>query len=377
MLKTVEVLSHADPRFGGIVSSARSLTSALYDLGTLKVTVAVFSREKPPSNDRPVEVLRVNPFSFPIGGNRPRTDVIHLHGLWEPHMIHATAWGRTIPLVVSAHGMLDAWALSHKKFKKACFSALIQRPRLGRAVCLRALTDAEAAQYRSYGLRQSLAVIPNGVDLPDGLSAERFYDLCPEARHRRIVLFLGRLHHKKGIDLLCRAWSSVVRTCPDAFLVLAGPECGDTPVRAMVDELGLRASVKLTGMLDADQKLSALAAASWFILPSRSEGLSMAVLEALAAGVPVIISPACNLPRITESGCGLAVTPTVAGVVSALTQAVSASEVERSGMAARGRSVVEREYTWSRVAAMMRDVYHYSVGGPKPSTCEFVAAKEA
>ena len=303
-------------------------------------------------------------------------EIVHIHGLWSAHGSAAadlSSRSRT-PVIVSAHGMLERWAVAQRRWKKLLYSAAVERPRLRRAACLRALTHAEVADYRNFGLTNPVAVVPNGIVVPESLDPEPFLDLFPHLRNHRIVLYLGRIDHKKGVDLLCRAWASLSHPFPDARLVLAGPVSRDAGslARRLVSELKISSSVTFTGLLRGRMKWSAFAAAGVFVLPSRSEGFSMAVLEALASRVPVLITRQCNFPEVVFSDCGWVVEPETAAIRTALGEALSMSDSELARLGINGRNLVRRRYSWPTIGRQMADVYDWILGGTRPTSVEIV-----
>jgi glycosyltransferase involved in cell wall biosynthesis len=275
-----------------------------------------------------------------------------------------------IPYIVSPHGMLEPWALRYKAWKKGPYFAVVERSSLQRAAGLQALTLAEARQLRDLGLRAPTFVVPNGVDLEEfrGLpDREVFTSLFPEVRGRTIVLFMGRLDPKKGLDVLVAAFARMVGTMhrKDVCLVVAGPDLiGYRPtLERLVEKAQLNAHVVFTGNLAGERKLAALGAADVFVLPSRSEGLSVAVLEAMAAGCPVIVTRACNMPEIEEREAGVVVGD---GDVTALANALAALVGDaglRRAMGERGSALVRERFSWPSVAARMADVYEDIVSG--------------
>ncbi|MFZ0594098.1 MAG: glycosyltransferase, partial [Bryobacteraceae bacterium] len=272
------------------------------------------------------------------------------------------------PYVVSAHGMLEPWALRNKGWKKRLYSLLIERRNVAGAACLHALTGAEAEEYRSFGARNPIAVIPNGVRIPNSGNSSDFFLKFPNLAGKRILLFLGRLHFKKGLDLLCRAWHHAQRS-EEFHLVLAGPDFDGTRerVQQMIDELGIERSVTFAGMLKGAEKWSALKAADAFVLPSRSEGLSVSVLEAMGMGLPVIVSSRCNVAEVKQRECGWLIEPNVFELTDALGQYFDSSAADRKRLGANGRRVVEQIYSWDSVGRQMSAVYEWLAGGEKPS----------
>ena len=256
-----------------------------------------------------------------------------------------TNQGRELGTLGTSHDHL--WALAHSGWKKRLLGWAFQNRDLHRAACIHVNSRAEAAGIRGFGLKQPIAIIPNGVDatflgpLP---GREQFERAFPQAAGRRIVLFMGRLHKKKGLGLLLRAWARLASQFTDWIVVIAGPDRGfETPARRLIQELGLAPSVILTGNLQGEAKREALGAAEVFVLPSFSEGFSMAVLEAMACSLPVLLTPQCNFPEAAASGAAVEVEPNVGSVESGLRRVLSLSVAERKKM---GRSA------WTLIAAI-------------------------
>ena len=323
------VARNLDPRYGGISASLPNLCRQTSLLGWPgQVIVSNDASLSTPCFTKDIDILPIafSPFSAAKGflGNRrlrsslAACDVVHIHGIWNLHCAASGSLARQLgkPYIVSVHGMLENWALRQKRLKKKFYSSIIERANLNGASCLRALTQSEALDYRRFGLKQPVVVIPNGVVPPTSANHCHFLEKFPELQSRQVVLFLGRIHHKKGLDPLLKAWSRVSRDFPNAVLVLAGPDFENTQksLEILADELGIRQTVVFTGMLGEEMKWGALAAADFFILPSYSEGFSVAILEALALSLPVIISPQCNFPDVAEANCGVIANPDVAAI---------------------------------------------------------------
>ena len=381
----MQVLSHIDPAYGGLSSSVPPLGAALTIHG-LEIAVAAFCN----SGERflPAD-LEVDQVSFWPAGRRSwlnpqirnafrravgECDGVHIHGLWEQSTAQAAATARAlgVPYILSAHGMLEPWALAQGRLKKLVYATLIERKNVAQAACLHALTHAEAQQYRNFGARNPIAVIPNAVSIPFVKQADFFLRRFPQLLHRRIVLFLGRLHTKKGLDLLVDSWAQLSSRWPEAVLVLAGPDADGTGKRleGEVVKRGLGESVVFTGMLDAESKWSALAAAEGFILPSFSEGLSVGVLEAMGMGVPVIVSEGCNMPEVQSNGAGWIVKPEQGSVTSALREFLENSAVTNHDIGLCGAKLIRARYSWTTIGTQMSDLYAWLQGGAKPVSFE-------
>jgi glycosyltransferase involved in cell wall biosynthesis len=298
-----------------------------------------------------------------------QTDVLQVHGIWTAHSAATMDFAAKFrkPVIVSAHGMLDGWALRHKRWKKLPYAALVERPKLTRATCLRALTRVEAENYRAFGLKLPIAIIPNGVVAVDTVSSSQFLDLYPHLRGKKILLFLGRLHKKKGVDLLVKAWKIVSTQVRNSHLVLAGPDDGALDVVDLSEP-----SITKCGLLTGSMKWSALSAASAFVLPSFSEGLSMAILEALWMRLPVLITRQCNFREIEKLECTFLTEPSVASIANGLVDILSRPADELRNRGDTGSTFVRANYGWPLIGRKMADVYDWMRGGPVPSSVEII-----
>lgn len=305
-------------------------------------------------------------------------DIVHSHGLWMFPSYIAWRWSlqHDFPLIISPRGMLDPWALRHSAWKKKLAGLAFQDAHLRRAACLHALCESEYEAMRAYGLRNPVAVIPNGIELPSlgqalpcvGRHAER-----PGEKLR--VLFLSRLHPKKGLPNLLHAWANVRVANPRLAgtwrLVIAGwDQVGHLrALERLASSLGVESSVEFLGGLYNEAKAAELARADAFVLPSLSEGLPMAVLEAWAAGLPVLMTPGCNLPEGFAANAALRIAPEPGSIGTALSLLFSMSEEDRQAMGTRGRRLVEERFAWPKIARDMCEVYRWVVGqGPRPDT---------
>lgn len=381
----LNVMAHIDPRFGGLSTSLPAFCDAVRSSGRYDAPLASFcldDEQEPTSNPGGRAFLR-----FPVGHAKwifdrhlrerfsaaiHSSDVVHIHGVWQEHSTISALLSTKFrkPYLMSAHGMLEPWALRQRKWKKKLYSMLIESRNLSRAVCLRALTAAELADYRRFGLRNPVAVIPNGISVPARIDENLFWSKYPHLQDQRLLLFLGRLHHKKGVHLLYRAWAKVCKETPGAQLVVAGPDSENTlaELNRLATELGIGERITCTGMLHGDLKWSALRAAGVFVLPSYSEGFSIAVLEALAVGTPVIVSHACHFPEIEDQGCGWSIVPAVENLTRALRDFLETSAPQAKGIGLRGQSLVAARYTWEAVGLQTADLLDWALGGTVPSS---------
>ncbi|MCS3824342.1 glycosyltransferase [Salinibacter ruber] len=294
-----------------------------------------------------------------------RPDVVHDHGLWLPSNIISAVetYRRGVPHVVSPHGMLEPWAIQHRGWKKKAAWYGYQRTILERADVLHATAPMEAQNLRDFGLSAPIAVIPNGVPLPDTWKQE------PSSENRRQALFLSRIHPKKGLPNLIEAWS---RVQPDGWdLIIAGPDENDhrREVAAAVEEHGLGDVVSFPGPVRGEDKWALYRESDLFVLPTHSENFGVVVAEALASGIPALTTTGAPWRVLGEEDCGWWTEPKVDTIASALADAVSRSDEERLAMGQRGRGVVEERFSWAHVAEELRTVYEWIRGGRARPDC--------
>lgn len=307
-----------------------------------------------------------------------RLDLLHLHGIWNAASFAAWRWRRTTrrPLLISPHGMLDPGALAYSSTKKRIAALLYERDNLKRATAIHALNAAEAAAVRAFGIDAPVAIIPNGVDLPPRAVIDT-RDWAADTR--RTMLFLARIHPKKGVQDLIAAWRLVLDRAPRLGecwrLVLAGWDDGGLldVARRQVAELGLGDHVTLPGALFGDAKHAAFAGAHAFILPSRSEGLPVAVLEAWAHGLPVFMTDACNLPEGFAADAAIRITVAAEPLAAVLAERLGDASDRLRTIGANGRNLVERAFGWDRVVDDYAALYYWLAnGGQAPEFVRFV-----
>ncbi|MFN0130100.1 MAG: glycosyltransferase [Verrucomicrobiales bacterium] len=298
-------------------------------------------------------------------------DLVHLQFLWSYPSISVRQWSRSTgrPHMVSPRGMLDPGALALSAWKKRLAGRLFENSNLRESACLHALSEAELEAMRAHGLRGPVCVIPNGVDLAESI---------PNRDNRPppwTLLFLGRLHPKKGLDETIRAWAEWRRAEPGLAshwrLQIAGWDDGghEPALRHLTAALGAETSISFSGQAYGEDKDRLLREADAFILASHSEGLPMAVLEAWAMGMPTVISPQCHLPEGFQAGAAILTLPTKEHIVEALHQLASLTDSQRVAMGAQGRRLVAESFTWSSVAQRLHSVYAWLLDGAAKPAC--------
>jgi glycosyltransferase involved in cell wall biosynthesis len=258
--------------------------------------------------------------------------------------------------------MLGAEAVAFSKLKKGAFWRLFQARALRDAACLHATSEAELGDIRAAGLTNPVAIIPNGVDLPPPAPAD--------PGRPQTLLSLGRIHPKKGLDTLVRAWAAVEDAHPDWSLRIVGPaELGhDRELSALAVSLGLK-RVSIEGPAFGEDRLAAYRDASLFVLPTRHENFANSVAEALAAGVPVISTKGAPWAGLQRELCGWWVDHGPEPLAAALGVALSLPRDTLTDMGMRGRAWMARDFSWEHVADEMLAVYAWlTQGAEQPST---------
>ena len=291
-------------------------------------------------------------------------DIVHNHSLWS--MVNlAAGWvvpGHRAKLVTSPRGTLSAWALSRSRGLKRLLWPL-QRRVLSRADLLHATSEVELQEIRAQGFAAPVAIIPNGIDLPDLPPAKK-----AAPNELRTLLYLGRIHPIKGLDRLLEAWVRLQPQYPEWRLVIAGR--GEHAHVDEVNELAVRLGVQrveFTGPLYGNAKAAAYFAAELFVLPTHSENFGMVVAEALAHGCPAVVSRGAPWAGLEEEGCGWWVDNSVPSMVEALSAAMQQTPTQLAAMGTRGREWMAHSYGWSAIGQKMDATYRWLLsGGEQP-----------
>lgn len=368
--------------FGGVVRAVEGLAGALAARGhriTILTTDALDQRRRytgPPDETRDdIRIVRCRNASVWLRGGLnlstprdlrraakailPDVDVLHLHELRtaENLLVTPIAAAMSVPIALSPHGTINL-GTGRSRLKRG-WDRLLSRQLLSRIDHIIALTEAERVEaeqlWAALASRQpATSVIPNGVNprefesLPAATEFRARFDLGAAPT----VLYMGRLQARKGVDVLLRAF--LAADVADSRLLIAGPDEG------MLGKLRELAAgderVVFAGYLDGSERLEALAAADVFALPAVGEGHSIAVLEALAAGLPVVLSPGCNMDEVADAEAGFVVEATVDAFAVALRRLLH-DESLRQEMGMDARLLAREKYSWARAAADMERVY--------------------
>lgn len=356
-MRILNAIASVNPESGGPTSALESVSDQLELMGHEVEVVSLDQADSPWLRSSRLKVTalggvlsyRYSPaYRQWLKANVERFDCVVVHGLWQ--YVGLGGWRvlrkKDIPYFVFPHGMLDPWFRKHypvKHIKKLAYWLVAERRVLqdARAVLFNSEEERKRARmsFPLYQCRE--AVVFHGTSRPEINREEAcrtFYDRFPGWRGRDLLLYLGRLHEKKGCELLIEAFSKVAGMSPSSHLVMAGP--GEKryieKLKTLARNFGVEQRVSWTGMLVGDEKWKLLSLAEVFVLPSHQENFGIAVAEALACSVPVLISTEVNIWSIVEtSGAGFCAEDTLPGTVELLERWLSAAEGEKAGMRER------------------------------------------
>ena len=371
---------------GGIYEAERHLALSLAESTPTDVHVVGLEDEHT-QNDVP-EWTPLKPQVLPVRGptafgyspnmasvlEESRADLVHLHALWMYTSVASHNWSEATnrPHIVSPHGMLDSWAVRNSRWKKRIAGWLYENRNLRTARCIHALNVKEYEAIREYGLDTPICIVPNGIRLPRKPPPEHPPWGSKISDDNDVLLFLGRIHPKKGLDVLVEAWDALSNQT--SFLtsdwtvgIVGWDDGGHTEqLQREIHERGLEDDLVLLGPMFGNEKHAAFSHASAFILPSFSEGLPMAILEAWSYGLPVLMTSACNLAEGFETRAAFPIDPNAEVLQRQLEEFLSLPSDKHVEMGRNGRKLVEKRFTWPQIAEQMYEVYRWAIGESKP-----------
>ncbi|MBD2772379.1 glycosyltransferase [Iningainema tapete] len=290
-------------------------------------------------------------------------DLVHTNAIFSYPVLPAY-WAcklRKVPYIITPHGMLEPWALAYKSWKKKLYFNLLEKPALQNASAVQMLAYTEAERIQGLNLKTPLVIVSNGIHcsnfekLPD---VELFYQHFPQTRNKKLILFLGRIDPKKGLDLLANAFAKVREQFPHTHLIIAGPDNIGflSTAKSYFVYSNCYEAVTFTGMLTGSIKYAALAAANIYVAPSYSEGFSISVLEGMAAGLPCVMTVACNFPEAALAQAARVVNIDANEIANALIQYLTNPQ-QALEIGNRARQFIFNHYTWEQIATKMIEVY--------------------
>lgn len=295
--------------------------------------------------------------------------VIHQHALWKGLSRITTLLRERygIPSVIAPHGCLEKWAVRKSWWKKRIALALYEGGNLRSASCLHACSEQEIAGFRDFGLKNPIAVIPNGIgnswleSIGDKDAFRKQYNIQSD---RRVMLYLSRITPVKGLPMLMEALSKIRYKLNDWFIVIAGSdEFGHkAEVLEKIKQFKLEDHIRFTGLLSGQNKRNAFSIADLFILPSKREAGPVTVLEALGAAVPVVTTKGVPWIELEQYGCGWWVDISAEAIADAIDEAISRPTDDLQRMGRKGKELVTSKYTWTKSAEMTLELYTWLLG---------------
>jgi glycosyltransferase involved in cell wall biosynthesis len=378
-MKTLHIISSMNPAGGGPTEGIKQLAKTLMSQGHQVEVASLDPPGAPFLAQLPLAVHPLGPTQLKYGfsprfipwvrANAGRYDAVIVNGIWQFHSYGAwrALHKSSTPYVLFTHGMLDPWfkkqyPLRHLKKWMYWPWAEYRVLRDAQAVLFTCEEERRCARLSFWLYRCNEIVVSYGTARPEGdpgYELREFLDHYPELRGKRLALFMGRIHPKKGCDLLIEAFAKVLGQHPDWHLVMAGPDQvgwrEDLNIRAA--ELGIAGRITWTGMLNGTIKWGALRAAEIFVLPSHQENFGIAVAEALATGVPVLISNKVNIWReIEEDGAGLVSEDDLEGGCSVLQSYLELSGEKKQAMRQAAKVCFEARFEIMKAAEALHGV---------------------
>lgn len=387
-MKVLHVVHSLIPEAGGNAKVVAELTENLAKRGiTTSIFTTIMEKDEQENLFQPKGVgLFVSQQSFLARGwpyyspelkknimkEMSKFDIIHIHDIWHYpcYAAYRIAKRADKPYIITTQGTLEPWALKYKGLRKRIYMSLVQKRILQEAASIHALTDEETKHIRAIGIENTIIKIPNGIDpqefqnLPPRKDLDRLF---PGLQGKRVILFLGRIHPIKGLDLLAKTFGKIARERDDVRLLIAGPnkEGYQAHIEKMLQTEGVLDKVIFTGMINGYEKMAVLNGADIFILPSYSEGFSIAVLEAMICGLPVIITSQCCFPEVEISKAGFIIEPDTYQLANSLSKLLNDPELCKV-MGENGRELVLEKFTIDKIANQMINLYenimNYSKG---------------
>lgn len=292
------------------------------------------------------------------------SDVIHLHGLWQWPCWKAAreAIRQRKPFIMQPHGFLEPERLKKSPIKKMIIGFLFERPHLSAAKRVIATAESEKKSIISYGVKTPIEIVPIGIDtssIDKGCYDEKLLQRLGVPKGKKVLLYLSRLAPIKGLDMLAEAWLRLRRTHKNWHLLIVGADTQgySEVIKSYYGQKITDGSVSLPGPVYGQDKFNLLKSVDVFVLPTRSENFSIAVQEALAAGLPVVCTKGAPWQKIEEVGAGRWVDISVEGIANGLNELMDMKDRERIKMGENGASFIRAEFKWPEIGAKLLSIY--------------------
>lgn len=369
-MKIISVIESIDDTYGGPASSLPNLLNALCEIEAVEADIYSVYRYEQEENHY-IDKYGLNWIQSPQFGpnklkisltlflklfrNVKQGDVIYSNNLWNfcaliPYLISRI---KRVKHVVAIRGSLYDWSLSQGKIRKKIAWHCFQKKALDRASLIHVTCDDEAIAVRKLGITAPLALVSHGIDycsfstLPSVSISQKKLNL---SESKRYFLFMSRLHEKKGLDILIDVWDKISKDHKDWCLLVAGPDYSDYATRLSHLADKIPGQVEYLGMLKGEERLSALSASEFFVLPSYTENFGVAIGEALASGLPVITTTGTPWSEINTINCGFCIDLSSENFEKALNNMLNSSEEELAIKSVKARELIKNNYSWDKQA---------------------------
>jgi len=289
-------------------------------------------------------------------------DLVHIHFIYLYPTLIAGQWCRRhkIPYIINPFGALDSSMIRLKGYlKKTLYIKTIEKRNIEKASAIHAASVYERDKIKLLKFRTPTIVVPRGINIEEYERTPDSKDPFPKLKDKKIILFLGRIHFKKGFDLFALALKKITQKRKDVHLIIAGPDEKGyaSKVKKMFANLNLEQYVTFTGMLLGNEKLYALHRSDIFVLPSYGENFGIAVLEAMACKLPVVITDRVGLYHdVKEYNTGIITDCDENQIADGILKLLS-DDNARKEMGENGKRLAMEKYTWDKISGEMIDVY--------------------
>lgn len=382
-MKIISVIENIADEYGGPANSLPNMLEALRkNLGIKSVVYSI-------SGGRDEKNQFIERFSIPWYNCKPNGpskikysaelrsrlnselgngDIIFSNNLWNyPAFLSAfVAQTKALPHVVSIRGSLYPWSLSQGKWRKKIAWFLFQKRSLQKASLVHVTCADEYHAVRKLGITSPIAIVPHGInyddyqDLPQKEACFEHLNLCKEKKY---VLFMSRLHKKKGLDLLLDVWVDLVKVFPNWCLLVVGPDYSNyiEKINVIASENKITDNIKVLGMLTGHDKLAVLGVSDLFTLPSYTENFGVVIGEAMAAGVPTITTTGVPWSEVNSWNCGLQIELSRENLFNAMESLMGEDEKYLIAMSKNAKSLIKKNYSWSAQAEKFGQALDYVV----------------
>lgn len=389
-MKTYHLIENLDDTYGGPAKSVPYLAKSLEELEVQNTLLSIKYHDRESNEVIKESGLNWLSFSYDYVKKtryskalttflinaiyKDKNVLLHTHNLWNyiPYVAYSFGKKYKLPYILAIRGSLYPWSLAQSSLQKKIAWKLFQKKALNNASCIHVTDKAELEAVRNLGITSPIALVPNGINL-DEFKNMNIQDKAKQnlglEKDKNYILFLSRVHPKKGLEYLVRSWVDLANKYPKWDLLIVGPIYDEKYHKKLENEIAknhLQDRVHFTGMIGGEKRIDCFSASSLFALPSHTENFGIAIAEAMAAKLPVITTHGTPWQEIEEYDAGWWVELSQKNIDNALAEALSSSEYELKQKGLNGFNLIQK-YEWKYQAKKMKEVYEWVLGsGDKP-----------